>query len=563
LGNTCESTISTANTPPVVTDPGDFSIPRSTPFVLSTTASDADGDPITYAWEQWDPEVASMPPASTSTTGPLFRSLDPTTAPERYFINLPDLVAGVDPTWEELPSVARDMEFRITVRDNNANFGCTDEENINVSVENSDPFLVLAPNTNLSLSGGQIFNVEWDEAQTAQSPISCGTVDIFLSTDGGLTYPTLLLAATPNDGAADVTLPQISTTTARIMVKCATGIFFDISNTDFEIMPSNPDYTLSANPTAAANCGTNSVDYTINVGSLLGYTDPVTLSATGLPAGVSAAFSTNPVTPGNSSILTVSNLNAVSDGSYTFDVEGNSTSGNKSIELTLDIVTQSAATLLMPSDGATDVSNTPTLSWSAETGVTSYDVEVATDMNFTNVVASSNVSGTSWVVNPALNALTTYYWRVRHVRSCGNDPWSSPFSFTTEEFTISPCLQFAAGPYIDLEPPLCYPDCETPTTVGFEVYANEGYLMRGLTVGAEYTFEFCNGYDPNNWVANITVAEWDGSNATANISTVSGCSITFTATVADVIMIIFDTCGNPELQVDNGFPQVSKMIIIT
>ncbi|MEM6698754.1 MAG: reprolysin-like metallopeptidase, partial [Bacteroidota bacterium] len=334
FGNTCESTISTANTAPVVTDPGNFSIPRSTPFVLSTTASDADGDPITYCWEQWDPEVAAMPPQSTSTSGPLFRSLEPTTSSERHFINLTDLVANNDPTWEELPSVAREMEFRVTVRDNNATFGCTDEQNINVSVENSDPFVVLAPNTNVSLLGGQTFNVQWDEAQ---SPINCSTVDIALSTDGGLTYPTLLLAGTSNDGAADVTIPQLNTTTARIRVKCATGIFFDISNVNFEITASNPDYTLSANPTAAANCGANSVDYIITVGSLAGYTDAVTLSTTGLPMGAAASFSPNPVTPGNTSTLTVSNLNAVSEGSYNFNVEGNSTSGNKSIGLKLDI----------------------------------------------------------------------------------------------------------------------------------------------------------------------------------------------------------------------------------
>ncbi|MEM6699051.1 MAG: T9SS type A sorting domain-containing protein, partial [Bacteroidota bacterium] len=97
-------------------------------------------------------------------------------------------------------------------------------------------------------------------------------------------------------------------------------------------------------------------------------------------------------------------------------------------------------------------------------------------------------------------------------------------------------------------------NCQTPTTVGFEVWANEAYLLRGLTIGAEYTFEFCDGYNPNDWAANITVAEWDGNNATANIATISGCSITFTATVTDVVAIIFNTCGNPELQVDNGFP---------
>ncbi len=545
---------STLNAAPTATDPGDFAIPRGTPFVLSATASDPNSDPLTYCWEQWDPEVATMPPASTSTQGPLFRSLEPTTSPERYFINLPDLAAGVDPTWEELPTVARDMEFRLTVRDNNANYGCTDEVNIDITVTNSDPFVVQAPNTNITLNVGQTYTVQWDEAQTAQSPISCGTVDILLSTDGGLSFPTTILAGTTNDGSANVTIPNAVTTTARIMVKCATGIFFDISDTNFEIENGNPDYALNATPDAAVNCGANSVTYSIGVSSILGYTDPVTLSTSGLPAGASASFSPNPVIPGNSSTLTVSGLNSVSNGAYNFNVAASSTSGNKSIALALEVVTPSPANLLTPANGATGVSVSPTLTWSAELGATSYDVEVATDNAFTNVVASANVPSPSWNVSPALSTTTTYFWRVRHIRDCGVDPWSAPFSFTTDNVATAPCLQFEGGPYTNFEPPVCYPNCQTPTEAGFEVWANEAYLLRGLTVGAEYTFEFCNGYDPADWTANITAAEWDGVNATANVKTVAGCSITFTANVVDMVIIIFDTCGNPELRVNNGLP---------
>lgn len=422
---------STLNASPVATNPGDFSIPKGTPFVLSATASDPNSDPLTYCWEQWDPEIGTMPPASTSTEGPLFRSLDPTTSSERYFINLSDLANGIDPTWEELPTVARDMEFRLTVRDNNPNYGCTDEVNVNVTVTDSDPFVVLAPNTNLTLSSGQTYTVQWDEASTMMSPISCGTVDIFLSTDGGLSFPTLLLGATTNDGSQSVTIPNMITTTARIMVKCATGIFFDISDTNFKIEAGSPSYALNADPASAANCGFNSVTYTIGVSSLMGYTDPVTLSTSGLPVGASASFSPNPVIPGNSSTLTVSNLATVAEGNYNFDVNGSSTSGDKNIGLTLNISIPSPADLLMPMDGATNVDFAPTLTWSNETGATSYEVEVATDASFISVVASATVATNSWVVNPELVAFTTYFWRVRHVRDCGTDPWSTPFSFST------------------------------------------------------------------------------------------------------------------------------------
>lgn len=121
---------------------------------------------------------------------------------------------------------------------------------------------------------------------------------------------------------------------------------------------------------------------------------------------------------------------------------------------------------------------------------------------------------------------------------------------------VDPCLQYAGGPYGNFNTPECYPNCETATVAEFEVWANEAYVFSGLTPDTEYTFEFCNGYDPaNNWAANITIAERDGNTPTNNITTVAGCSATFTAPASgDAIAVIFDVCGNPELQVDNGFP---------
>ncbi len=87
--------------------------------------------------------------------------------------------------------------------------------------------------------------------------------------------------------------------------------------------------------------------------------------------------------------------------------------------------------LISPANGATGVSVTPTLDWSDVSGATSYDVQVATDSGFTNVVRSANVASSTWVVSPALNNSTTYFWRARANNSCGAGAYSSAFSFTT------------------------------------------------------------------------------------------------------------------------------------
>jgi hypothetical protein len=125
--NTCDTEITVTNSAPAVTPVSNYSIPISTPFVLTASATDPDGT-LSYCWEQintWVSPTQTMPPASTNLTGPMFRSLSPVASPSRYFPNLSDILSNTNPTWEELPSIGRTMNFRVTVRDNVATAGCT------------------------------------------------------------------------------------------------------------------------------------------------------------------------------------------------------------------------------------------------------------------------------------------------------------------------------------------------------------------------------------------------------------------------------------------------------
>ena len=69
----------------------------------------------------------------------------------------------------------------------------------------------------------------------------------------------------------------------------------------------SPDFTLSASPQSQDICAGVDADYTVNVGQVSGFSDPVTLSASGQPAGTTAGFSVNPVTPPGASVLTIGN----------------------------------------------------------------------------------------------------------------------------------------------------------------------------------------------------------------------------------------------------------------
>ncbi|KAA3633511.1 MAG: T9SS C-terminal target domain-containing protein [Bacteroidetes bacterium] len=444
-GNNCDVPIAGfSNSAPTVSAGSNYTIPASTPFVLTAVGSDPDLDPITYCWEQWDNEVNNtMPPTAFNTQGPVFRSFFATSSPQRYFPNLNDLVNNVTPTWEVLPAVSRNMEFRVTARDFNGTAGCTDEDNMIVMVNSgAGPFAVTDPNLPTTWTEGQSETVTWDVAGTTNAPVSCANVDILLSYDGGFTYPVTLASGVPNSGSANVTVPIGTSITARVMVICSDNIFFDISNNNFTIdQASFPDYTMSVSPTERTACGDENAVFSIDVGSLLGYSSPVSLSVSGLPFGVATSFSSNPVTPGNSSTLTISNLNFVPGGTYTLTIQASSATGMKSVNVDLTVLpVPQSITLQLPADNGVDVNLMPTLTWQTDINANLYHVQVATDIGFTNLIVNTTTMSTFLNVDTELLPNTKYYWRVRGYNQSCDGPWA-----TTRIFNTLPCTSFFSG----------------------------------------------------------------------------------------------------------------------
>lgn len=248
-----------------------YTIPHSTPFILTAMGGDADGDPLTYCWEQIDNEIATMPPQPTNTSGPAFRSVSPSPSPSRYFPSFANLKSGVT-TWEVLPSVARTMDFRVTVRDwhdgpGDSDAGCTSEVDVSVTTSGSiGSFDVTSHSADEVWTAGTTKTVTWDVAGTTSSPISCANVDIVISTDGSTFDNAIVLAANvPNNGSASITVPNIDVALTRYMVRCSDNIFFDINDGHITIgdyvskcntySPSDLPITISASgtPTITSN----------------------------------------------------------------------------------------------------------------------------------------------------------------------------------------------------------------------------------------------------------------------------------------------------------------------
>jgi len=217
----------------------DFTIPRSTPFVLRGQGTDADGDVLTYAWEQVDNEVSgiSIPPSSTQTLGAVFRSFTPTLEENRYFPNMQTLASGGNSTWEVLPSVSRAMEFALTVRDNVVGEGQTASDKATITVNDAaGPFVVTSQNsTGIAWVENDSEIITWDVAGTNGNGIDESHVNILLSLDGGLTFPTVLASNTPNDGIESIIVPSTPSANVRIMVQAVANIFFAINGENISI----------------------------------------------------------------------------------------------------------------------------------------------------------------------------------------------------------------------------------------------------------------------------------------------------------------------------------------
>jgi hypothetical protein len=244
-GGNCAATVVSPNTNsklPAFAD--SFNIPLLTPFELTApVAEDTTADTITYCWEEWDLGSFRSNFSATRITGPIFRSYNPDTSRTRIFPHIDSLLKYppvISYLGEKLADTSRILKFKLTVRDLHNGWGGFNfpDDTVVLSVINTPaPFKVTQPDTSLSLiwMGNHTDTVRWDVAGTDTSAVQCANVDIYLSVDGGRHYPYLLAAAVPNNGMAVITVPDTVTTTARVKVKGAGNVFFDLSDRNFTI----------------------------------------------------------------------------------------------------------------------------------------------------------------------------------------------------------------------------------------------------------------------------------------------------------------------------------------
>lgn len=232
-GSSCPVLTGTGNAAPSV-DPGvTRRIPQGTPFTLSAFGIDANGDDLTFCFEEFDLGAAA-PPDTDDGSRPIFRSFAPSGNPSRTFPRISDILSGSTTFGESLPVTTRDLNFRVTARDNRFNGGGSATAGIQLNVRaDSGPFIVTQPAAGANWTIGSTHTITWNVANTDAPPISCRTVRILMSVNGGSSFPIVLFDDTENDGSETVTLPVAAPTSsgisARIKVVARDNIFFNIS----------------------------------------------------------------------------------------------------------------------------------------------------------------------------------------------------------------------------------------------------------------------------------------------------------------------------------------------
>ncbi len=516
--SSCAQLIASGNTTPTVNAGNDFTIPKSTPFILEGSGNDADGDAISFCWEENDPEnpFSSSAPTPTRSQGPMFRSLLPVSVPNRYMPNIADVAAGISPTWEVLPSINRTMDFVLTVRDNHAIGAQTASDEMTVTVDaNAGPFVVTSQSSSETWNVGDSVNLSWNVANTDQAPINCSNVDVFLSIDGGLTYPYTIATNIANSGNASFFLPNVpSTSQGRIMVRAKNNIFYAINAANITIQAS--EFVMNFANIHEQSCKPNDVVFNFTYHTFLGFNETTTFSVQNLPAGAIITF--NPATAiadGTTVQAVISNTSAIALGEHNIIITGTSVSSEKNANVSFTIFDSTIAipTLTNPLNGETSIDPFGTLNWNSDINAENYTVEIATDAAFSTIVETATVT-TNQYQPSNLNYDTTYYWRVKTNNTCGSSSYSNAFSFTT--FCVAPSNVIVSNVLIDnallswtengnatsweIE---VVPIGNTPTGIGVLTTTNP-YTISGLNSSTEYVVyvrSSCGSGNFSDWIS--------------------------------------------------------------
>jgi hypothetical protein len=267
------------------------------------------------------------------------------------------------------------------------------------------------------------------------------------------------------------TVPGAQSTDANapLTFSAAAGNAISVSDPDAGANP--VEVTLTATHGTLTLSGTTGLSFTAGDG-----TDDPTMTFTGTLAAINSALDGLVFTPEPGYVGPASLTITTNDQGYTGS--GGPLTDTDVVNITVSLIPPAVPTLLAPGHKTTLNTTTPTLAWEAVALAASYEVQIATDVDFVRRVRRTTVTETSYTTDP-LHDGQMYWWRVRAFNAGGESgPWSAARSFKidTSAPPRPPRLTPPSGATIsDPTPAFRWARNAESTAYVFQLAADEGF----------------------------------------------------------------------------------------
>ena len=425
-------------------------IPVGTPFVLAATATDSDGDHLTYAWDQLD--IGPIAPLGEPIqSGPSIRSFAPDTTGTRYIPRMETLLANENDPEEVLPTYDRDLTFGLTVRDNNENGGGIAQEVVSFrSTTTAGPFFIDFPNdTTDQLFAGSLAKVQWNVAGTNTGLVNTPYVTITMSVDGGKTFPVVLAERADNDGEANVQIPNIVSDSVRFRIQGYNHIFYDVSDQNIPIVnPELPTFGLNISPGRQIICLPEEASVSIRSFPVLGFDETLHYSIRNPYPDVEITLSDTVSRVEEAIQIDFKVPESLDSDTLNFQFQAVGTTTDTIVrDISLIVVNNSHDQLKLkfPQEDVSGVEVVPTFQWNPSPNADYYNLQVSTSASFDSpslVLSEPFITADSFPSSSVLEEGQVYFWRVLPQNQCAAGMYAPVSAFRTKS---QECRQYTAS----------------------------------------------------------------------------------------------------------------------
>lgn len=296
---------------------------------------------------------------------------------------------------------------------NTINNSCADGTSGTFHFDESNDRLVIATSDGSNFAPGKTVTIS--ATVWAYSSFTSDALDLYYAANANSPTWTFLKTIVPGGSGAQnltatYTLPTGTLQAIRANFRyqgtassCPSGSYNDHDDLIFAVGGGTPDFTIGASPSSVTVSQGSNATSTITVTSVSGFSSATTLSASGLPSGVTTAFNPNPVTPpsgGNvTSLLTFTASPTATLGTSTVTVTGTSGTLSHSANITLTVAPSNGGAQNAVYDSTLKAPKCAVVGSSCDSGATLINgrdsITGGAETNQPNTINSSCADGTS------------------------------------------------------------------------------------------------------------------------------------------------------------------------